>query len=86
MTCKEFRQLTPAEQAEVINKYGSFLAQRIVASNRMYLYTISAFYIELLHVLHGPCKGISIFRVFEDAQYLDIYSRETETTVYLQEK
>jgi len=83
MTSAEFKRLTFTEQAEVLNKYGVFLAQRVIASNRIYLYAISAFYIELLHVLNGSNMGINIFRIFDDPHCLDAYTKTIEEHVVL---
>ena len=54
MTRTEFEQLPKQEQIKEISHYGVFVADKIEAGNRYYLYAISSFYVELLHELSNP--------------------------------
>jgi hypothetical protein len=74
MTINQFEELSISLKAITLNKYGVFLCQRAVGPNRLYLYTISSFYIELLHDLADSKNGgIRILSVFDDPKYLDPY-------------
>jgi hypothetical protein len=75
MTMQQFQQLSKAEQAAIINQYGVFVAERFVAGDRVYLYMVNYFYVELLHELSNlESKGVVISRIFDDARYLDVYA------------
>jgi hypothetical protein len=70
----EFEQLSEAEQVRVINQYGTFTAEKIASGNRLYLYAINSFYVELLHELSDfRNKGVVVKRVFDDSRYLKEY-------------
>ena len=74
MTIEAYRQLTNSEQAHLLKKEGVFLADRFLTGNRIYLFTLYGFYIELFHELLGPDRsGLRIFRVFEDTDALEVY-------------
>jgi hypothetical protein len=74
MTKLEFEKLSNTEQGDMLNKYGVFLAQRVIGINRVYLYSISSFYIELFHQLTDERNsGIRIMKVFENPDMLDLY-------------
>ncbi|WP_205509902.1 hypothetical protein [Longitalea arenae] len=69
MTRTEFEQLSKHEQISVISKYGVFVADKIESGNRLYLYAINSFYVELLHELSNlNNKGLEILRAVDDAQ------------------
>lgn len=77
MTINQFKELSKTSQANTLNKFGVFLCQRAVGPNRLYLYTISTFYIELLHELaDSKGGGIRIFNVFDDPELLDPYLQD----------
>jgi len=74
MTLQEFLLLTEFEKAIALNSEGVFLAERRIAANRIYLYSINYFYIELFHDFSGISgNGVHIHRVFEDTRCLDAY-------------
>ena len=74
MTLFEFQQLNASQQAQVICQYGVFVAERTVAGNRIYLYMVNYFYVELLHELSSlTSRGLVISRVFDDVKCLDDY-------------
>jgi hypothetical protein len=51
-----------------------FLAERRISANRIYLYSINYFYIELFHDFSGlGGNGVSIHRVMDDIRCLDDY-------------
>lgn len=79
MTINQFKDLSTACQAITLHKYGVFLCQRAIGPNRLYLYAISSFYIELLHELSDSKNGgIRIFNVFDDPKCLDPYLEEVD--------
>lgn len=74
MTIETYRQLSNSEQARLLNQEGIFLADRFLTGNRIYLFTLFGFYIELFHELLGPDRSsLRIFRVFEDTDGLEVY-------------
>jgi hypothetical protein len=74
MTLAEFKELSGFEKANALNAYGVFLAERRIATDRMYLYAINYFYIELFHELSDiNNRGVIIHRVFDEVDYLDAY-------------
>ena len=80
MTRTQFEQLSKAQQIRTISQYGEFVAERLEAGNRLYLYVINTFYIELLHELTDiNNNGLVIARVFDDTSYLDNYPEKTGT-------
>jgi hypothetical protein len=79
MTINQFKELSTPDQASILHKYGVFLCQRTVGPNRLYLYAISSFYIELLHELSESKNcGISIFSIFDDPRHLDPYLEDMD--------
>jgi hypothetical protein len=72
MTIYEFQQLNISQQAEVIRRYGVLVTEKAVAGNRLYLYMINYFYVELLHELSNlDNQGMVISRIFDDLALLD---------------
>lgn len=72
MTIYEFQQSPVAQQAEIIRRYGVLVAEKAVSGNRLYLYMINYFYVELLHELSNVhSRGVIISRVFDDLKLLD---------------
>lgn len=64
MTLFEFEQLSKPQQIKVIGGHGVFLADKVELGNRLYLYIINTFYVELLHELSNiNNKGLVIARV-----------------------
>ena len=81
MTRIEFEQLSEPDQIRIISRYGVFLAEKIASGNRLYLYTVNTFYVELLHNLADVNnKGLEIVRVFDDTRYLTDYIQEIDVT------
>ena len=80
MSIPEFVQLSTFEKICVINSLGTFIAERRVGLNRVYLYAITHFYVELFHELSNPgaSRRVRIHRVFEDTAYLDGYLEEVD--------
>jgi len=80
MTRTYFEQLSKTQQIKTISQYGEFVAERIEAGNRLYLYIINSFYIELLHELTDiNNKGLVIARIFDDTSYLNNYLEKANT-------
>ena len=82
MTLAEFKQLSKAEQAQVINRHGVFVDERTEGGNRIYLYMVNYFYVELLHELSNlNNKGITISNIFDDMVQLDAYVQIKEPVI-----
>jgi hypothetical protein len=74
MTLKAFAELSETEQMRIINLYGVLLAERTIDNNKIYLYAVGSFYIELFHELQvTDHRSIRILKVFDDEKLLDIY-------------
>ncbi len=79
MTLAQFNSLPNSDKAKSLNKYGVYLAERTVSGNRIYLYAINHFYVELEHHLADINNGsITINAAFEDLEYLDAYPDQNE--------
>ncbi|MFL5748676.1 MAG: hypothetical protein ACJ751_28650 [Niastella sp.] len=73
MTCAEFEQLNKQEQIKVISHYGDFVADKVEAGNRYYLYAINSFYVELLHELSNPnTNGLVVNRILAVAEAFEV--------------
>jgi hypothetical protein len=76
--------LSGFEKVVALNSYGVFLAERRIGLDRIYLYAINYFYIELFHELSDMSnRGVSIYRVFEDLKYLDAYLDKVDITALM---
>ncbi len=74
MSIIEFFGLSKFEQVNALNSYGTFLTERRLGFDRVYLYALNYFYVELLHELSNLSnKGVTVYRVFDDVSYLDAY-------------
>lgn len=74
MTRIQFEQLSNQEQLNIIGRDGVFLAERIVAGNRVYLYIVHSFYVELLHELSNiNSQGLTVFKIFNDTSAFTLY-------------
>jgi hypothetical protein len=81
MTRAQFEQLPKQQQIQTIRQYGEFVAERTEAGNRLYLYIINSFYIELIHELSNiNNKGLAIIRVFDDVTHLNAYTEKAAPT------
>jgi len=70
----EFEQLSQSEQMQVVNRYGTYLAEKIVSGDRLYLYAVNSFYVELLYSLSNISNSkLVVERVFDDTQDLKNY-------------
>jgi hypothetical protein len=66
MTRIEFEHLSREEQIRTISTYGVFIADKIVAGNRLYLYAVNTFYVELMHELSDiNSNGLVIERIVD---------------------
>ena len=75
MTRTEFEQLTRYEQIKVISQYGDYVADKVEAGNRFYLYALNNFYVELLHELSNPnTNGLVLNRVLDIAEAFETMS------------
>ena len=79
MTLEEFKQLPEIEQVRMLLMYGVLLSDRTEGGNKLYLYAVSYFYIELFDDL-ANCKtsGLRILRCFDDVKYLEEYLSKIE--------
>jgi hypothetical protein len=74
MSIVEFINLSKFEKVNALNCYGTFIAERRLGFDRVYLYALNYFYVELFHELSNLSnRGVAVYRVFEDIKYLDIY-------------
>ena len=74
MTLKEFTNCSEIEQIRVLMIYGVLLAERNTGDNKIYLYAIGSFYIELFHELSNiRITGPRILKTFDDVKLLDDY-------------
>lgn len=74
MTVQEFRDLKNLEKIHLINRDGSFVAERRMGTDRIYLFIIGNFFVELLHRLSDPdCRGVIIYDIFDDESKLQFY-------------
>jgi hypothetical protein len=79
MTLFEFDKLAEADQLKVLTIYGVYLCERVVGGNRIYLYAISSFYIELFHeLLHADKGGIRVLKIFDDPLHLETYLEDVD--------
>ncbi len=79
MSIAEFMHLCKFEKVNALNSHGAFIAERRLGFNRVYLYALNHFYVELFHELTNlDNKGITIYRVFDDVDYLDVYLEKVD--------
>jgi len=80
MTRIEFEQLSKQEQIKVISEHGVFVADKIESGNRLYLYAINSFYVELLHELSNiHNNGLVVIQTFDDAEVTGSYQDSAKT-------
>ena len=85
MTRTDFEQLSRQEQIKVISQYGVLVADKIVAGNRLYLYAINAFYVELLHELSNlNNNGLVINKAFDAVEAFDTPENQKGQTSFLE--
>lgn len=81
MTIKEFQQLSKYDQIQVLKEHGVYLTDTVISGNRLFLYIINTFYVELLHELSNiNSKGIVITRVFDDESELADYADKRDAS------
>ena len=81
MTRIEFEQLSREEQIRIISAYGVFVADKVVAGNRLYLYAVNTFYVELLQELSNiHSNGLVIERVFDDGNSFSSYPDKADVS------
>lgn len=80
MTRIQFEQLGNQEQLSIVGRDGVFLAERIAAGNRVYLYIVHSFYVELLHELSNVNSlGLTVFKIFNDTSAFDLYADKADS-------
>ena len=80
MTWIQFEQLGNQEQLNIVGRDGVFLAERIAAGNRVYLYIVHSFYVELLHELSNVnSQGLTVFKIFNDTSAFDLYADKADS-------
>jgi hypothetical protein len=80
MTRIQFEQLSDQEQLSIIGRDGVFLAERIAAGNRVYLYIVHSFYVELLHELSNvSSQGLTVFKIFNDTSAFALYPDKADS-------
>jgi len=81
MKLSEFEKLTGFEKVKALSDYGVFLSEPRIGADRVYLYAINYFYIEIFHQLSDiNNRGVSVYRVFDDVKYLDAYLERVDIT------
>ena len=79
MTRIQFEQLSNQEQLDVVGRDGVFLAERIAAGNRVYLYIVHSFYVELLHELSNVnSQGLTVFKISIDTSAFALYADKAD--------
>jgi hypothetical protein len=79
MTPGDFAQLSGFEKTAILKKNGVLLSNRTVGGDRIYLYAVYHFYVELLYELSNPHrKGLIVQKVFENTDDLDPYLAEVD--------
>ena len=80
MTRNQFEQYSNQEQLNIIGRDGVFLAERVVAANRVYLYIVHSFYVELLHELSNVNnQGLTVFKIYTDTSAFALYTDKADT-------
>jgi len=85
MTIREFKDLKNSEKIHMIRRDGSFVAERRLGIDRIYLFAIGNIFIELLHQLSDPnCRGVIIHDIFEGNSRMQFYlERTTSTNIFI---
>ena len=79
MTLIQFDQKNENEQRELIKSRGVFMGSRMKGENKILLYQVDAFYIELFyHRLEEIRVPIRLLRTFEGVEYLDPYLKKID--------
>jgi hypothetical protein len=87
MSIVEFMHLRKFEKVDALNCYGTFIAQRRLGLDKVYLYALNYFYVELFHELSNLSnRGVIVYRVFEDVNYLDAYLENVDISELLEVK
>jgi hypothetical protein len=74
MSTAEFESLSKSDKARAINTYGVFISERRLGIDRIYLFALNSFYVELFHNLTSPDNAeLTVHRVFTEPDYLDVY-------------
>jgi hypothetical protein len=85
MSVAEFEQLNKFEKASALNAYGVFISERRLGIDRIYLFALNSFYVELFHNLTNPDnKEVTVYRVFTDPGYLDVYLENVDISVLVE--
>ncbi len=79
MSIIEFEHLSESEKIDALNAYGTFIAERRLRVDRIYLYALGYFYVELFHELSSLNNtGVTVYRVFDTDAYLDVYLKKID--------
>jgi hypothetical protein len=82
MSIAEFERLNKFEKAVALNAYGIFVSERCLGINRIYLFALNSFYVELFHNLsYAENREVTVHRVFTDPGYLDVYLENVDISV-----
>jgi hypothetical protein len=85
MSIAEFEQLNKFEKAAALNSFGVFISERRLGINRIYLFALNSFYVELFHNLSNPDnRELTVYRVFTDPGYLDVYLENVDISVLVE--
>lgn len=79
----QFNQEGSEAQAEILRTKGALVASRTIGENKILLYQIDAFYIELFDDKYEQMKTpIRILRTFEEINFLDPYLKKIKIEIY----
>jgi hypothetical protein len=85
MPIAEFERLNKFEKAAALNTYGIFVSERRLGVNRIYLFALNSFYVELFHNLsNAGNREVTVYRVFTDPGYLDVYLENVDISVLIE--
>ena len=79
MTIKHFKELSEIQQVRILIEYGVLLSDRIEGDNKLFLYAVYSFYVELFHeVSNFQTEGLRILRCFDEVEHLEAYLSNIE--------
>ena len=79
MTLKQFTEFQEIEQVRMLLMYGVLLSNRTQGGNKIYLYAVNSFYIELFEEISNCLTpGLRILRCFDDVKFLEDYLSDIE--------
>ena len=85
MSIVEFELLNKFEKAATLNSLGVFISERRLGIDRIYLFALNGFYVELFHNLSNRYnREVTVYRVFTDPGHLDVYLENVDISVLVE--